>query len=264
MVSADDVLDHDWLDHAVRVGMVAYGLVHLLIAWLAFQLILGGSKESASSSGALHELAQQPFGRVLVWAVAVGLFLLVFWRLLEAWTGHEDEDGGTRTRKRLGSALKAVLYGAVGVSAVRIAVGEGSKGGKDSTTATLMNLPAGQFLVGAIGLAIVGYGVRLIYRAWSEGFADHLDAQGKRGDSGTAYFAFAKAGYTSKGLAVGIIGGLFLYAAVTHEAKKSGGLDQALQKVLQQPFGQWMLAAMALGIACYGLFCFARARHLSR
>lgn len=264
MVSADDVLKHDWLDGAVRLGMVAYGLVHLMIAWLALQLVFGGSKESASSSGALHELAQQPFGQVLVWLVAIGLFLLVVWRILEALTGHEDEDGATRGRKRLASAVKAVLYGALGVSAIRVAVGEGSKGGQDSTTAKVMNLPGGQFIVGAIGLAIVAYGALLIYRAWSDKFAEHLDAKGKSGDSGTAYLAFGKAGYTSKGLAIGIIGGLFLYAAFTHEAKKSGGLDQALQKVLQQPFGQWLLAAMALGIGCYGLFCFARARHLSR
>ncbi len=75
---------------------------------------------------------------------------------------------------------------------------------------------------------------------------------------------FGKVGYIAKGIAIGIVGGLFAYAAVTHEAKKSGGLDQALQTVLEQPFGPVLLLAIAVGIACYGLFCFARARHLSR
>ena len=37
-----------------------------------------------------------------------------------------------------------------------------------------------------------------------------------------------------------------------------------LQTVLEQPFGQVLLTAIALGIAAYGLFCFARAKHLSR
>jgi hypothetical protein len=68
----------------------------------------------------------------------------------------------------------------------------------------------------------------------------------------------------AKGVAFAIVGGLFCYAAYTHQPKKSGGLDVALHKVLQQPFGQFLLLAIALGIACYGLFCFARARHLSR
>ena len=53
----------DWLDHAVRAGLVAYGVVHLLIGWLAVQLALGDRSEKASTKGALAELAQQPFGR---------------------------------------------------------------------------------------------------------------------------------------------------------------------------------------------------------
>ena len=75
---------------------------------------------------------------------------------------------------------------------------------------------------------------------------------------------FGKVGYIAKGVAIAIVGGLFCYAAVTHDAKKSGGLDQALQTVREQPFGQVLLVVIAAGIACYGLFCFARAKHLSR
>jgi hypothetical protein len=61
-----------------------------------------------------------------------------------------------------------------------------------------------------------------------------------------------------------VVGGLFVAAAYTHHAKKSGGLDQALHTVLQQPFGPVLLILIGAGIACYGLFCFARARHLSK
>lgn len=257
--------DHDWVDTAVRFGMVTYGVVHLMIAWLAVQLAFGESSGSASSTGALHELAQQPFGKFLVWMVAVGMLLLVLWRLLEAVVGHRDEDGGTRLRKRLTSLAKAVIYGAIGVSALKVALGSGGGGGgSDGYTAKLMKLPAGTWIVGAVGLAIIGYGLSLVVRAWTEKFKENLTAEGKSGDTGTAYVWFGKVGYAAKGLAVGIVGGLFIYAAVTHEAKKSGGLDVALRKVLQQPFGPYLLTVMAAGIACYGLFCFARARHLSR
>jgi type IV secretory pathway VirB2 component (pilin) len=73
-----------------------------------------------------------------------------------------------------------------------------------------------------------------------------------------------KVGYISKGVAFVIVGGLFVAAGVTHEPKKSGGLDDALRTVLQQPFGPFLLILIAAGIACYGLFCFARARHLAK
>jgi hypothetical protein len=61
-----------------------------------------------------------------------------------------------------------------------------------------------------------------------------------------------------------VVGGLFIWAAWTHDPQKSGGLDQALHKVLQQPFGAPMLVALGLGIACYGAYAFAWARHLDR
>jgi hypothetical protein len=128
----------------------------------------------------------------------------------------------------------------------------------------VMDWPGGQFIVGAAGLAIIGYGVNLVRRAWNEKFREHLSAEGTSGEAGQAYIWFGKAGYTAKGVAFVVVGGLFGYAALTHEARKSGGLDQALHKVLQQPLGPFLLGAIAIGIGCYGLFCFARARHLSR
>jgi len=257
--------DSAWLDQAVRAGLIAYGVVHLMIAWLALQLALGNRQGAASSQGALHELARQSYGTVLIWLIAVGMFLLVLWRLIEAAAGHRGVDGGKRLRKRLTSLGKAVIYGSLGFSAAKVAMGSGSSGGgSDPMTAKLMNLPGGQLLVGAVGVAIIGYGAVLVRTAWTEKFREHLTADGASGDVGRAYVLLGKAGYAAKGVAFGIVGSLFVYAALTHRAKKSGGLDQALHKVLQQPFGPFLLAAIALGIGCYGLFCFARARHLSR
>ena len=81
----------EWLDWAIRAGLVAYGVVHLMVAWLAAQLALGEKSENASNSGALHALAEQPMGGVLIWMIAVGMLLLVVWRLLEFAMGYQDE-----------------------------------------------------------------------------------------------------------------------------------------------------------------------------
>ena len=51
--TAEQAHESDWLDHAIRAGLVAYGVVHLLIAWLAIQLALGEKADSASNSGAM-------------------------------------------------------------------------------------------------------------------------------------------------------------------------------------------------------------------
>lgn len=259
--------DRDWVDHVAQAGLVAYAVVYLVIGWLAVQLALGDREGKPSSSGAMRELAQQPLGGVLIWAVALGMFLLVVWQLLEAVWGHRDaDDDKERAGKRAMSLGKAVLYGAIGVSGLKVAAGSGGGGGskQEAWTAKVMEWPAGQLLVGLVALAILAYGGYQVYLAWSEKFAKELDAGGRSGTSGTAYLWFGKAGYTAKGLVIAIVGVLFGYAALTHDAKKSGGVDQALFEVLDKPFGPVLLCLMGAGLLCYGLFTLARARHLSR
>ncbi len=255
----------DTLDHAVRLGFVAHGLVHLVVAWLAVQLALGNHSGKVSSKGALHELARQPLGTAVLLVVAVGLFVLVLWRLLEAWAGHRDEDGAELWRHRATDVLKAVVYAAIGISAVKVVLGAAAGGsGTQGWTARLMDLPAGQVLVGIAGVCIVGYGAANVGRGLRGDLADKLSAEGSSGDVGRLYLLWGRCGYAAKGIAAGLVGVLVCYAAITHEPRKSGGLDTAMRHVLHQPFGVPLLDAIAAGIACYGLFCFARARHLSR
>jgi len=252
-------------DHAVRVGIIAYGVVHLLIAWVAIQLALGDSSGSASSDGALSAMAKTPVGGVLLYVVAAGFGALVLWQLIEAVAGHRWEQGRKRVLKRLNSGLKAVLYGALGWSALKIAMGGGSDGGgTDTITSRIMSMPAGQLLVGVVGLGVLVYAIAQIYRGLSESFMDKLKVEGRIGDTGQAFVLLGKVGHVAKGLALFVVAGLFLWAALTRDPKKSGGLDQALHTVLEQPFGSPMLIALGVGIGCYGLFAFAWARHLDR
>src|SRR5215218_9204290 len=81
--TAGRVGDGDGLEHLARVGLIAYGVVHLLVAWLALQLAWGGGGESADQSGAMSTLAEQPFGKPLLWVIAVGLIALALWQLAE-------------------------------------------------------------------------------------------------------------------------------------------------------------------------------------
>ena len=256
--------ESDWLDYAIRAGLVAYGVVHLLVGWLALQLAFGESEGKASNKGAMQELAQQPFGEVLVWAIAVGMFLLVIWRGLEVAVGHQDKDeGADRWKARAVSAMKAAIYAAVGISALNVVIGAKSSQGGSTWTKTVMEWPAGQWIVAAVGLAVIGYGANHVRKGFTDDYAKHLDAEGRSGQTGKAYLMFGKVGYIGKGIAIAIVGGLILYGGLTHDAKKSGSLDQALHKLLTYPFGQVMLVVVAAGIICYGLFCFARAKHLS-
>lgn len=252
------------LDHAVRVGLVVYGVEHLLLAWLAGNLALGDRSGSVSGKGALKELASTGLGRTSLYVVAIGFAALVVWQALEAGFGHLTERGLTRTRKRLVSAGKAVFYAALGYGALKLATGSGSGKGTDAWSAKLMAQPYGAALVGLVGLVILSVAIGFVFLGWTERYREHLGPGATAGKDGSAYVLFGKVGYLAKGVSFAVVAGLFLWAAWSHDPQKSGGLDQALSKVLHQPFGPLLLGLIAAGIACYGLFCFAWAKHLDR
>ena len=255
------------LDHAVRFGLVVYGVVHLMLAWLAVQLAFGDSSEEASGSGVFQELAQQPLGELVLWLIAAGMVLLALWRLLDATTGHRRHDGLALWRRRASDIGLAVVYGVLAYSAVSTVVGASSSSSEKSSqtlTARVMELPGGQWLVGAIGVGILAVAVGLLWRGVSESFMDDLDAEAQAGSEARAYRVLGIVGHLAKSVTIAIVGVLFIVSAVQHQPSESGSTDQALRELLQQPFGPYLLLAMAAGIASYGLFCFAQAKNLSR
>lgn len=250
------------LEVGMRLGLAAYALVHLLIAWTALQVAWSDDARSADSTGALRTLGDDTIGTVLLWAVAVGMVALVIWQLLDAAIGHTRHDGFTRIRKRVTSAGRAVIYGVLGYQAVTIATGSGGGGSssEDSLTARLMSMTGGQLLVGALGLGIIGVGLALAVKGATCKFTKDLQGAATSGRTGDAVLTLGQVGYIAKGIALGVIGGLFVWAAATHNANRAGGLDEALKTLLEQPFGAWLLSAVALGIAAFGVYCIAWAR----
>lgn len=254
----------DALKRGARVGLVAYGVVHLLIAWIALQIAWTGGG-NASSGGALKTLAAQPLGKTMLWVTTVGLAALVLWQFATALWGYQSEDGAKQLRKRLSAGGRGVLYAVLAVSALKIASGSGGSSGSDSKeknlTAHLMSAPAGRVLVVAVGIAILVIAGRQIYRGVTESFTHDLEAGATSGSSGSMILAVGRFGYVAKGVAIGAVGLLFGWAAISYDPQKAGGLDSALKTVRDQPFGPYLLTLIALGLAAFGLFCFAWSRY---
>lgn len=241
----------------VRVGLVCYGLMHVIIGGLAVKLALGDTHARPSNQGAMRALAHSAWGAGLLWIAGVGFGALVVWQVLLAAFGYSEYGHRKQNRKRLASAAKVFLYGGLGVSAIRFAVGAGGGAGSEhSASAGLLRHPAGIVLLLAIGVAVGCVGGTEIYRAVRRQFNEDLD----RPLHGIGA-VLAMLGLTSKGIALLAVALVLCWAGLSKDAARAGGLDKGLAAIKAQPFGVPLLLIVAAGIICYGLYCFFWARH---
>src|SRR5688500_7391780 len=252
------------LEVIARVGLIAYGVVHLLIGWLALQIAWAASaSNSADSSGALGTLAGQPFGKILLWLVAVGLVALALWQASEAIWGYRNREGAKRVRKQVTSGAKVVIYAALGVSAASVALGSGSSSSQSQQQATsgVLAWPAGQVIVVVTGLIIIGVGVAGVVKGVKKSFSEEIDTSSMSPVARKGVARLGQVGYIAKGVALGVVGGLLSYAALISERQKAPGLDGALHAILAQTFGRFLLTAVALGFVAFGLFALLQSRY---
>jgi hypothetical protein len=268
---ADRAGNSDALENLARIGLIAYGVVHLLVAWLALQLAWGGGGQSADQSGALATLAQQPFGKPLLWIIALGLVALAVWQAAEAfrWRGGLSASGKERTKavkKVVKSIAKAIVYAALAFTAFRFALGSGQSSAQQQQqrTAGVFGWPGGRFLVGIAALVLIGIGAQHVYKGVKKTFLKQIDMADAPPKAERLITRLGQAGFPAKGVALALVGGLLGYAAITFDPAKASGLDGAMHTILDAPFGAWLLTLVALGIVCFGAFLLARARYPER
>lgn len=254
----------DWKETMGRVGLVGRGVMYAVIGLLAIQLALGDASEEASNSGAIEWIAQQPLGKFLLVALTISLFCLAGWRLLDAAVGDPVE--GDEASDRAEYAIKGVVYAALAVGALSATIsnwnGNGGSGGgsgdsqNQEATATVLEWPAGQWIVTAVGLGIIGYAIYMFKKhVIDEEFLQRLST------SKDWVEKLGRGGYAARSAIFLVIGWFLTQAGLTHEAGETKGLSGALQEISGQGWGQILLLAVAVGLLAFGLFSLAEAKY---
>jgi hypothetical protein len=99
-------------------------------------------------------------------------------------------------------------------------------------------------------------GVYHVVKGWTKRFLRDLEDH-----PGTWATRAGQIGYIAKGVALVLVGLLFVVAGLRKQPAEATGLDGALRTLRDQPFGTGLLVIVSLGLAAYGLYSFARARH---
>lgn len=264
-LSAQRVKNNRLLQGLGRAGMACYGLVHLVVAYLALRVAFGDPAQEADQKGAIQEVGATSFGTVVLWVLTVGLIAYGAWQLLMAFTGYRwVSKSGKRTRKRIGSAGRAVIGFALGLYAGQLVTGSGGSQsgdqGQQETTAKLLSLPAGKVLVAIVAAVVIGIAVGEVVKGIRKSFLHDLDLEDLPAGTQKWVTRLGVFGYVAKGAVLGIVGILIATAAFKANPQEAGGLDRALKTLAAQPFGTVALVVVAVGLAAFGVYCFAAAR----
>ncbi|MGR4878426.1 DUF1206 domain-containing protein [Streptomyces sp. LARHCF249] len=245
-----------------RCGLVARGVLYVLLGAVAVRVAFGESGPEADRKGALQALTEQPFGGVLVWAVGIGLVCMMLWRLSEAVFGAAGPDGD-KAGKRLASAARAVFYGALALSVLSFAAGSGGQRSSDEqsrdVTARAMELPGGPWWVGAAGGAILVAGGVIAVGAALRTFRKYLALDRMTEGVRKAVEFLGVTGGVARGAVFTAAGAFVVYAALRYDPAEAKGVDDTLRAFTQTPAGPWLLVLVAAGLVLFGLFSWAMA-----
>jgi len=248
----------------VLLGWAAKGVVYLTLAYLVLQLAFGSAPEDASTTGALQYIAESAPGSVALVVLGIGLLAFAVGRVLEVTTlaGSQID-----TKDRVAAVVLAAFYVSLAVTAFTIVGLAGSRsssgggGSQEQGSAFLLGLPAGRYLVGAVGLAVIAFGAYQAYEGLQHTFLGTLRTGAMSPALRSATTPLGTVAYVTKGAIIALLGWFFLQSAVTYDPDQARGLDAALQEVAQQAWGQAVLVLVAVGLLAYGAFAFLESRY---
>jgi hypothetical protein len=249
-----------WL---TRVGFIGYGILHLAVAWLCLQILMGRGSADSGQTGAFRTVAAQPFGRFVLIVSVVGLIAMAIWQLLLAAFDHQQEQGWHRPAERLASLGRTIIYTALALTAWQVVRGTATTSARQQQdfTANLLHKPYGPALVIVIGLGVMALGAGMAVYGWKKIFVMRLLTEQMSPQVRKTSVGLGRFGYVAKGLAFLVVGVLVVVAGYTADPEKSGGLDTALKTMVHQSYGQLLLLFVAAGFAAFGVYCFFQSRY---
>lgn len=256
-----------WIEILARFGYAAKGIVYAIVGVLAVQAAFNWGGKLTGSTGAFETIANQPFGKVMLFFVAVGLLGYVLWRFVSAiFDPEHNEEGAKNILRRLSYAVSGLVYGSLAIAAFRIALSSGSSssssgGGSNQQTATLLSQPFGRWLVGLVAACTVAYGFYCVYRGIKIKFRKKLKLAEMSQTEQTWAIRIGRFGLICKGIVSTIVGYFFAQAARSADASEAKSTAGALQTIQQQPFGAVLMGIVAFGMLAYGIHLMVQARY---
>ena len=254
-----------WIERMARLGLVAKAVSYGLVGVLAIAVAVSGGGKTTSRQGALALVADESYGPLLIGALALGFASYALWRLVEAVLDRSNEGSDPKgLAQRAGYLGRAAIYGGLIFVAVQLLLGRGETSGREQEqriTARVLEWPAGRWLIGLAGAALVGAGIYNAFRALTQNFEEKWET-GKMSATERRWLPrVSSLGLLARFVVFSLIGAFVVRAAYEYDPHEEIGLDGALEKLAQTSYGPVLPFVVAAGLLCYAAFSLVEARY---
>lgn len=260
-----DIAVRPWVARVVRLGYLAKGLIYSLIGVLALRVAFGlRGGRLTDPSGVLRTVLSQPFGRLMLAAIGIGIVGYAAYYIFEAAADLRRRGGGTRgwTDRSL-TMIKAAVYGTIGVQALMVVFFDRRPMDRTEQGAgAVMQFPLGEWLLMAIGIGVAIYGISQLRMVWRGGVDDDIDAARVRREA-PWILPLGRFGIAARSVILILMGATLARSGWRGRAADADGYREALRTIAS--FDPWLLAAIGAGLLCFGIYqlCYARYARLA-
>jgi hypothetical protein len=254
----------DLLEWAARVGYGSLGFVYLSAGVLTLLAATDRIRDAAGSKEATFWLADQPFGRLWLFLLGLGLLAFVQWCILQSVFDADHEGANWKgLMRRASHAATGLFHGILAVSVFGLLHNDPvdpnavETAANQDKAAMVLSLPFGDWLLIAVGLGIIAAGVSNVVNGLREDFTRKLSCSA---EVCRRVAPLAKAGNVARGVSFIPLGIFVVLGGLRSQASEVRSFGAALDGLEAQPGGPWVLAFTALGLMAFGAFSFVEAR----
>ena len=241
-----------------RLGYASKAFIYCTVGFLAAAAAFDHGGTVTDNDGALRVILTHPLGNGVLLVLAIGLCGYSVWRLLDAFLDpdrHGTSAGGLVMR--IGSVVRGLIYGGLGIEAFRLAQGLRSSGSGDTKmkmwTATIMAWPMGAWIIGIAGLIVALYGLSEIVAAIKDDEDEQKDWSTVPPRTRRVLSRICRFGVSARALIIVVLGGFLVRAAFQHDPGEAEGVRGSMLELAGAAPGRWPLVIIAFGLFAYGV-----------
>ncbi|NNE76443.1 MAG: DUF1206 domain-containing protein [Pricia sp.] len=255
----------DKIKKVAYTGFIAKGTVYAITGILALLAAFNMGGEKAGKFQVIEFLEKQPFGKVLLALLGIGLACYALWRFIQSI--QDPEDIGSDTKgivKRISFFISGMIYLGLGIFAIVDIFSEPSSSGGSGTSSSLLTGETGKFIFLGLGIALGIKGIYQFIKAYKGDFLQKFDIKSMTDNSKRKFIKnMGYAGLVARGILTVIVAYFFIKAGLGTSVSDNSlkGTSEAFSFLQDNSSGPWLLGIVAAGLVCYGIYLFTMAKY---